>query len=233
MKSMYLVTGSDHSHARSLLQLLSTFRRWERWTRVVVYDLGMTASQRAAILDSDFNGSVETFPWAEYPPFFDITVSAGHYAWKPALIVREMQKSNAPLCWMDAGNYVRRPLWGIRRALRRRGFYSPLSSHTVARWTHPLMLERLGLPEDFCAERENLNGACIAFDPRHVKARHLAEEWARFALDESIIGPVGSNRENHRHDQSLLTVLAYRSGMLDEGIPRRRGYSLHRDLPES
>lgn len=233
MKSLYFVTGANHTHGSSLPQLLGTLRLWERWTRVVVYDLGLSSRQRKALLDCDFNGSVETFPFEEYPAFFDINVNAGQYAWKPALVQRELNKSNAPLCWMDAGNYVRRPLWGIRRTLRRAGFYCPSSSHTVSRWTHPLMIENLGLPPDFCADKQNLNTACVAFDPLNAKARHLADEWARCAMDENIIGPPGSSRANHRQDQALLTVLAYRDGMVHEPIERRRGYSLHRDVPEA
>ena len=95
------------------------------------------------------------------------------------------------------------------------------------------MLENLGLPRDFCADKPNLNAACVAFDPTNPKARQLAEEWARCAMDEYVIAPVGSSRENHRQDQALLTVLAYRNGMVEEPVERRRGYSLHRHVPET
>ena len=229
---MYLVTGANYTHGRSLLQLLGSIRQWEPQTRVVVYDLGLTRKQRRAVLDSDLNGSVEAFPWNEYPGFFDINVNRGEYAWKPALIARELQKSDAPLCWMDAGNVVLLPLRDIREELAQHGFYSAPSRGTVLQWTHPLMFKALGLPPDFCADRRNLSGACIAFDPKHLRARALIEEWARLAEDKEMIAPPGSSRKNHRQDQALLTVLAYRSGIISEPSRKLDAFAIHRDLRE-
>lgn len=95
------------------------------------------------------------------------------------------------------------------------------------------MLANLGLPTSFCADKQNLNGACVAFDPMNAKARGLAEEWALLAREQNIIAPPGSSRENHRQDQALLSVLAYRSGIVGDRLPHTRGFSIHWDLPEA
>ena len=60
------------------------------------------------------------------------------------------------------------------------------------------------------------------FDYARPAARDLVEQWKRLALVRECIAPDGANRRNHRFDQALLTILAYR-------LQRRYGYSLTSD----
>jgi hypothetical protein len=175
----------------------------------------MTADQMASLRSIIPKGThLERFPFEEYPSYFNIAVGSGEYAWKPVIIWKEMQKSDEPICWMDAGNVVLAKLLQIRWSLAIRGFFSPRSAGTIGDWTHPGMLAALGLPPGWGANLSNLSGGCIAFDPRKTLARQVAAEWASFAQDKNCIAPTGSSRENHRQDQALLTVLAYRAGLM-------------------
>lgn len=170
---MTLVTASDGSHARSLLNLLASARRHEPRTSVVVYDLGLTADQRAAV--TNLGCELRRFDFANYPAFVDIRKSAGQYGWKPQIIRTVAGEGSGIVCWMDAGNVVDAPLLQLRREAARFGYYSASSSGTLGAWTHPGMLRYLGLPAGWKACAANLNGACIAFDTRNPTAADLLE----------------------------------------------------------
>ena len=228
--ALRIVTGADSSHALSLMQLLSSIARWEPGVQVTIYDLGLTGVERAnaqAVLPS---ARIETFDFDAWPAYFNIRVDAGQYAWKPVIFWAELQKSDVPLVWMDAGNRLRRDMRRLRRELRRDGFVSYASLGTIRDWTHPAMLRRLGLPDDWDQDRRNLTGGLVAIDPRRQTARLLASDWAHHAQDRDCIAPAGSDRQNHRQDQALLTVLAYASGVID--APTRRIMFLGRKRQE-
>ncbi|WP_432283795.1 hypothetical protein SLT36_18110 [Aminobacter sp. BA135] len=227
---MTLVTASDSSHARSLLNLLASARRHEPATSVVVYDLGLTSDQCASVMG--LGGKLMRFDFAAYPAFLDIRRSAGQYAWKPQILRTVAQERPGVVCWMDAGNVIEAPLLQLRRETARFGYYSASSSGTLGAWTHPGMLHYLGLPTGWKADAANLNGACIAFDTRNPMAADLLERWANLSLIEDCIAPRGSDRSNHRQDQALLTVLAYIAGRPAKASTKLLGYRVHQDVDE-
>jgi len=227
---MRLLSAADASHFRSLLQLLSSVRWFEPAMAVTVYDLGFEARQAALLRSKYPECELVAFPFSEYPTYFDIRVRAGEYAWKPIIVWESIRRWKERVCWMDSGNVLIARLDELQRALDFNGFYSPYSPGTIGQWTHPKTLEYFGLAPSWGAGLRNLNGACIAFDPDREKALELAGEWRDGALIKDCIAPAGSDRSNHRQDQALLTVLAYRKGMV-EGIEHSYlGYKIHQDV---
>jgi hypothetical protein len=92
------------------------------------------------------------------------------------------------------------------------------------------MLSYFGLSSDWQATSPNLNGACIAFDMRSTVGVQLVKEWADCAMVRECIAPEGSSRANHRQDQSLLTILAYRVGRSPEASNKYLGYEIQQDV---
>lgn len=227
---MLLVSGASANHGNSLMQFIESARRWEPLSELVIYDLGLGSRHIDALRARGV--TPVRFPFEDYPPHFDIRVNAGEYAWKPAIVHREIERYGRPVCWMDAGNVIRLPLLPIRLSLMRSGFYATRGGGPVAKWTHPGMLDALGLPQGYGAHLRGLSGGCVAFDPRVPKARALAQAWFDGAMDKSVIAPEGSSRSNHRQDQSLLTVLAYRSGVITQPNRKSWTFGTNHDLPE-
>jgi hypothetical protein len=212
--SLRVVTGADWTHAASLPQLIASIRQFEPNAAVTIYDLGMTEAQRRRVSSQAPDARFKIFDYRAYPPYFDISVNAGEYAWKPTIVAAELAESDIPLCWMDAGNMLRHPLSRLKHDLRWRGFYARESPGCIPDWTHPGMLRYLGLPPGWGAGLRNLAGGLVGFSPHKKRARQLAEEWARLAAIRECIAPPGATRENHRQDQALLTALSYRSGII-------------------
>ncbi|MBE1208440.1 DUF1647 domain-containing protein [Aminobacter carboxidus] len=223
-----LVTASDTSHARSLMNFLASAKEHEPATKLIVYDLGLTAQERQ-VIESRFSYEIRRFEFERYPAFFDIKIAAGEYAWKPQLVRDVARESKGILCWMDAGDVITEPLVKLRRETKRFGYHSTHSSGTIKDWTHPGMLSYFGLPSDWNADAPNLNTACVAFDLESDIGANLVEQWAEGALVRDCIAPEGSSRANHRQDQALFTVLAYRAGRPNVS-KKYLGYAIHRDV---
>jgi hypothetical protein len=219
-----LVTAADASHEQSLVRMLESVRANAPGTNTIVYDLGLSPATWDAL--AGLPVTRRRFQYECYPAFFDIRRNAGQYAWKPAIINEVMRERGGIVCWMDAGNLIS-DLSGLRRRIDRYGFYSPTSSGTAAQWTHRGMLHYLGMPETWGSDIRNLNGACIAVDSSCEAVRSVVEEWGRLAAIKECIAPPGSDRSNHRQDQALITVLAYRAGIARE--EKAIGFTTHND----
>lgn len=227
-ESFVLVTASDHSHFKSLQNFLASTRRHEAGSRVIVYDLGLTEEQLRQLSEQLPERDIRQFTYTNYPSHFEITKNAGQYAWKPVIISEVLSETKGCVCWMDAGNILTKKLTTIRRFLQTIGMYSPHSNGTLADWTHPAMLNYLACPKSLTRER-NRNGACIAINYENRVARNVVDSWKECALEQSCIAPTGSDRSNHRQDQSAFSILAYKSGIARRMPSRCYGFLTHQD----
>ena len=84
--------------------------------------------------------------------------------------------------------------------------------------------------EDDKFNKRNLSGGVVGYNANNSKAKLLAERCYNYAKVKECIAPSGSNRSNHRQDQALLTVLAYKFNMV-KGMPKKYyGFDVHRDI---
>lgn len=224
---MVIATGADHSHAKSLVQLLESLARYEPETSVIVWDLGLTHDDIETIKSANKLARIERFKFDEYPRHFRMEVNAGEYAWKPAIINETLHSGSSAVCWMDAGNMLVSNLHWIRRVLNGNGFYSPDSTGLIRQWTHPSTIQYLHA-DKATVNQYNLNGACIAF-ANSPENKEFVERWLGCAMDKECIAPKGSSKANHRHDQSVLGILAHQSGLATHSPRIKLGFITHQD----
>ena len=207
-----LVTAGNAAYFRCLLQLLLSLERsqQEQGLQVTVFDLGMTCLQRDELL--------QRFGWVRrLEP--DLNQGPEHlrqlstFAWKPTLIARMLEESNAPLLWLDSACVVTDSLEPVWRHVRRNGLWSPFGGGSRMDYrTHPGMLDYFGASERERSAR--FRSACTcAFDPSHPGAMELVQQWRELAWDRQALLPAGCCNSNHRYDQSLLTLLLSRSDL--------------------
>ena len=210
MSMMYIVTGASDNHFQSLLQFLHSLPP-SQYPNTFVWDLGLSEENRIILQSSFPSLRLRRFPYDCYPAYFNITVAAGEYAWKPVAIwLTALEVQGGTLLWCDAGNIVQ-SLDPLVTVIRAQGVYTPISAGTVQRWTHPACLAFFQIKEgDELLGMSPRNGAIVGFDLDNARAWALLEEWAAFAQRRECIAPIGSNRENHRQDQAVLTILYYR-----------------------
>lgn len=102
--------------------------------------------------------------------------------------------------------------------ITQRGLWTTTSGPSLARWVHAGMAATLGavdLVRDFGDASAMCNGAFVGFSRSSPTYQAVLKPWAACARDLECIAPPGSDRANHRQDQSSLSVLAYQRGLGD------------------
>lgn len=200
-----MVSAASPQFFRSLLQLLLSLRR-HGYARCIVYDLGLSDSQRCRI--------IREFGWVQLrslPDGPEHLRDWSNYAWKPTALAEVMEESTTPVLWLDSACVVVARLDPILNHLSRHGVWVPWAGRgALVERTHPSTLRELEVEDSIRCERFRAGGVC-AFDPSHAGACELVKSWRELAWDEQVLAPPGSNRESHRYDQALLTILLGRS----------------------
>ena len=205
-----IVTGADSTHFRSLLQLINSLQVIEKGNfRITVYDLGCTDSEINIFKSLHPDIILKKFDYDQYPPHFNIKIDCGNYAWKPAIIHHEynLLPAGAFFLWLDAGCFIRKPLYLIRSAIYLYGLYCPDSGTKIKDLTHRFTIEEMNL--DNRGQLKMLAATIIGLRSGKNKNDVLIDSWFKAAKDKDIIAPLGSSKANHRYDQSLLSLLYY------------------------
>lgn len=214
---LHLVSATDDSHHRSALQLIESIRRNCPEASFVLYDLGLSQANRAELIQR--NVSLKEFHFDRYPDFFQMTVNHGSYAWKPAIVELEMERSDKPyLVWLDAGCVVGKSFAKIGSLIRRHKIVANPSASTYKDWLHPraaaaYQSSQIATREQLASRIDEvmLSAAFLGFATAEASVRNVIAGWAFFAHSRDLIGPSGSSVVNHRFDQVLLDAVIRRS----------------------
>lgn len=216
MNSFIIITGASKNHSRSLIQFLNALYKDVKVDfKCVVYDLGLKeAYSSIEALQKKYNFTLRVFDYSKYPSYFQIEINAGEYAWKPIIIEDAMnqEKRESILLWCDSGNIVRNNMIpNIKKFIELNHIYTPIAGLKLKDFTHRKTLDFFHIYEEHKSmlDNSNRNGAIIGFNLNIDSVRDFIKEFARCALIKECIAPEGSNRRNHRQDQSILTILFY------------------------
>ena len=208
-----IVTGASENHYKSLKQFLKTVNK--KNIKCYVYDLGLSQNSKNEIKNMD-DIHFRIFDYSKYPNYYNININAGEYAWKAAIINEVMNEllidgSINYLLWCDSGNKLFDPtISKIRHFLDLNHIFSPNSSNTILKWTHPLTLKWFSIGnEDEILKKEPRNGAILGFNISYSSVIEFIRAFNNCSSIKECIAPEGSNRENHRQDQAVFSILYY------------------------
>jgi hypothetical protein len=213
------ITGASANHFKTLLQFLCNFSGIKinnPQFNLVVWDLGLTPYQLDFLKLHFSQFEYKRFEFEKYPDWFDLNKEGGRYAWKPQIIASSIEialnKNTTLLCWADAGNlFDRKKLGPLIYYLDKYGIYSPNSFGKVRDWIHPKMLEwfKVSSWPFVVLDLQMRNASFMGFNLKNESVRNFINEFQKNALVLECIAPEGSNKSNHRQDQSLFTLLYY------------------------
>lgn len=212
-KNVTIVTGSDHIFFDSLIQLIENIKKYESSSNLIVYDLGMEIKQIETIKQKYPKIILKPFEFSQYPEFVGIRDEhnkLGHYAWKSAIIRKEISANSGLVLWFDTGNLINKKLTYLKIALTAFGFYSPHSDGNISDWTHQGTIDFLLVKKNIL-KKSNLTGGLVGVNTSNKNVVKLIQNWEKYSLNQQCIAPEGSSRDNHRQDQSILSILRYQS----------------------
>ena len=224
-----IVTGASSNHFLPLQSLLWTISKFEPNARVIVYDLGLTQSERAQLsqnLPTPTNWELQPFDFSKYPPHFSMAENAGRMAFRPTVLAQVARESlregrvssqaisTSPpasrhpslLLWLDAGCQLRERLDLLKASIRRDSVYCPCAPGSIATCLHPASYPFLSVTSDLLTVPIRDAGIC-GFDITNQKVMALLDHWAAVALDKNCTAPEGSTRRTHRQDAVFAVLL--------------------------
>lgn len=215
-KKITIVTAADKSHYKSVKQLIKSVQKTNKEVVVYFYDLENISEFNIKDVTYD-NFIYRKFDFSNYPSFiskkffseYDNSFKLGYYAWKAVIVKTVANEVDGILIWCDAGNVIKKELSLIRKLVNKKKFYSPISSNRVIDWTYPTLIKDLNLSENILRKR-NLWSCFVCFDLTSKISREVVHCWSDWSQKQNLIAPIGSNRSNHRQDQTLITLLYYK-----------------------
>lgn len=162
----------------------------------------------------------------------DCTRGAGYWLWKPYLILQQLKKM-APddiLVYCDAGraeyynyslNIFPSKILSNTKNSKFGFFLGPLlfQHGSLAKWTKRDCLKLMSMDRQSIIDKPLIQATWSVWTPTSSAIKFL-EEWLEFAQDERCLTDISNQLGDdnyscfvdHRHDQSILTLLAYKWG---------------------
>jgi hypothetical protein len=222
-KNFTVLTGSDERFFDPLKQLLNNLKIHNYINNTIVYDLGLK-NEQVKELTKDFSEiKIMKFDFEESPNFIserDSSGTLGAYAWKANIVFDQLKTKKEIVIWMDAANLINKKFKRVLIVLTNMGFFSPVSAGTVKNYTHPNTIQELNYPSELLGKR-NLTGGFVGFDYNNPASLKLAKNWQKYSNIKDLILPSNSVLYNHRHDQSILSILFYKDDNFGQ-IPKMK-----------
>lgn len=214
-KDMVFVSAASEEYYNYLLNLLESISKF-RFNKVVVYDLGLNKDQVLQLQKESYI-DLKKFDFDKFPSFVSERQESnqgkiGAYSWKAAIIHEVVNEYKTQVMWLDSANTLTKQFIFARIALSKLGYFSTYSVDTIERWTHYSVIDILKV-EAKILKKISLNAAIIGFDYNNKISRKLLDEWYQYCLQKNLISPENSNKDNHRWDQSLLSIVFYSNNL--------------------
>lgn len=210
--SNILATACDSGFFDACLTLIASAQETSDNTidRILVYDLGLD-EREADYLNRCHKVEVVRFPdWTGR--IFPGYLFPKQYAWKP-FVIKDAGSRGDRVLYMDAGVMALKDLKVIYDRIAENDIFLVGDSHLNRDWTHDMCFRIMDATE---AER-NANQIWAGLQGYRVNGRfqRYVDEGFTFSCIKSV---VFGDRANHRHDQSIYSILAHRHGAPQEDM---------------
>ena len=231
-----VVSAASNFYFDRLANLVGSIHYWEPKQNIVVYDLGLSNHQRAAVRCWN-RVQLVPFPFHLFPKHvrnvfnysfkllliqlalhqYHLNVSTrGYIPWNATEDVTNYEDHS--ILFLDAGLEVRSPFAldeiaaFVHPELAGPGHWQAQQPNTVDAKTSPVTLEKLGVP------LSDVRGRPFCAAGMHAWRLHSSVYYEvilpaiKCALEEECIAPWATGQNNHRWEQSIMSALVYRSG---------------------
>lgn len=217
-----LVSGASESHGNLIILMLYQIINLETDLCFVLWDLGLNLQQLKIVNEIinyiQRNKTIRIvifyhyFNFTKFPFYFNIQKNSGEYAWKPVIIFYTYNKYRKPLFWLDAGCFINGSLLSVYEHIKNKQIWSISTKHTIKKYTHSHTLQYLNVSSNI-QNQIMCTGGVVGFYYPSSLSLTILNTWKECALNRECIAPNGSNRKNHRQDQSVLSIFLYKNNI--------------------
>lgn len=226
MYDITIVSGSNSKYFKHLIKLIKNIESIKKRSpnlriNIVIYDLGLNSEEVTAIKER--NVTYEKFNFDLYPEHvslakysygsgLDSNKNNKHklccsYAWKPIIIHEVCLKYGGIVFWSDSRN-IHKGFKDLIITIKNNYIYSPSSHYNIEKLCHKDTIKLLNAEK--YRKKSDRSAGNFGVNYNIQWCRDLVNEWKTLSLIKECIIPDGSNRSNHRQDQSILSILFWK-----------------------
>ena len=169
-------------------------------------------------------GTTRLVSWADHMPMYSPSHQAAPYAFKAwALKAAAELHGGRTLLWADACILPIAPVEPLWERIERDGYWISNNGYTNAEWTVPEAYADLGVTPEENEAIPHVVATTFGISLDHPTGRAILDEYLRLAQTKAFCGPVRLRQgtrvsrgdmeiSGHRHDQTALSVIAWRNG---------------------
>lgn len=217
-----LITGANDHYILTLIEFIMHYiSNGFDLKNLIVYNLGLNHENLIKLNDANSNGliTIKHFDYSLYPEHVDLNKYYGlncSYAFKPIIIYNEANIfHNYNIIWLDCACRINTTIFDhMVQSINVFGFYCPVGNYEKSIETielnHPQTVQLLGITkyEHFNLLQTRL--ACIiGLNYNSFNGKNIMDDWYKYSLQREVIFPEKSSRNNHRQDQTVLSVIMY------------------------
>lgn len=213
-----IITGANDDYILTLINFIKYHSKIGIESKnLIVYDLGLSEINLNKLKNLNENLIVKKFEYDNYQEHVNLAKYKGlfcSYAFKPIIIYNEsVIFKDTPIIWLDcACNITIEILNKMIDSINTYGFYCPVGNYEKTiesiELNHPRTLSLLGVTKYQHLNELQTRLACICgVNYSNFNGKLILDDWYKCSLNKDIIMPEGSSRNNHRQDQTVLSVL--------------------------
>lgn len=226
-----IATAASSGYIDNVLNLIGSIHFYEPNLKIMVYDIGLTLSQSEKLICLK---NVVLVPFSsvldDRPQKFSRELFS--YSWKPFVISHAFAVTSSFL-FIDAGTEIwqslSNPLVSVGNPFESITKHCHLffNQETLTSLIHPDSLDWMQVEfqtqfdVDLVLSKRHISGGLIGLSREcfenqpdekfKISIEKLLEDWRLCASDSDCMSPEGSSLENHRWDQSILSLLFHRN----------------------
>lgn len=231
--NVLLITGCSDNHFVSAVPAMYAMLNASATVNIAFIDYGLTPEQLKELasvfeyihkVHLAMNASsiivYRKFNFRKAPTWMDIfnCDTRGGYAWKVIGYMDLLFEWKAMGAWIDAGSLIYDGIDVELKYAKKEGMYTPVSPGTIAKWTHPDMInfvESLGMTRKVNLDETNCSSGHFFMDFTNVTAVNtIFKPFLQCAYTMKCITPRGSSKKNHRQEQAGITLFLHNANLV-------------------
>ena len=206
-----VVTFGSMSFYDNLENAIGSVHYWAPGIPVAVYDLGLSAVQRAK-LGCFLGVSVLDFDFSSYPPHVRDLYT---YSWKP-ILYRDATLRFGKVLLIDSGIEVRTPLDYVFEAIDTTGYFfvqATTAFDYMGKMVHPGMLSYLQVPRSLVEGRQMCYAGMHGYRADSDIVQNVLEPTVECMMHAECVDPPGAGHDNHRYEQAAFSIFMRKHGI--------------------
>lgn len=216
-----ILTAADDAYINTCIDFIESYTLC--YTKLVIYNLGFNKDnlQKIKNIQQKYSFILKTFNYDLYPEHVDLRKYNGiscSYAFKPIIIYNEANEksnNNKIIIWMDSANrFNNNNILQMCLFSKQYGFYSPISAYentieSIELNNHKIVREYGITSDEHKTKLKSISANIISIDYSNNAGFYILNNWYNDSLNKDKICPEGTNRNNNRQDQTILSIIVY------------------------